>query len=349
MSNDKKVNDEDKMNILNDKENKNNKVIKNAIIYSIIGIICLGTGFAYGKSKGRELPATSKQYSSNKVFAKVGDTTITGNELNERMEPLFYLEGKTKLTDEEINVYEYSMLDYLTTREALYLEGKSKGTSVTEEEIKSEYENMMSSIIEQFKMSEEEYLNKFNMTKEELEKDAEKELIATKYMKEYTDVSEEEAKNYYDKNKDEFIETSSSHILIKTTDEEGNELSEEEKSKAKDKAEEILKKAKNGENFEELAKQYSQDSSASNGGNIGYFKKGELLESFETAVSSLKDNQIYDEVVESDYGYHIIKRNGEREASFDSSKKELINTLSYNKQNMLIDDVLAKYEVEIKE
>ncbi|MGL5694173.1 MAG: peptidylprolyl isomerase [Peptostreptococcaceae bacterium] len=331
-----------------DKKSNSNRV-KIIVICSLIGIICLGGGFAYGKSVGRELPATSKKYSSNKIFAKVGDISITGKELNERMEPLFYLEGKTKLTDEEINVYEYSMLDYLTTREALYLEGKEKGVTVTDDELEKEYESMISSIVDQFEMSEEDYLKKFNMTKEYLEKDVEKEVIAVKYLEKFTDVTEDEAKKYYDKNKDEFIETSASHILIKTTDDEGNELSEDEKTKAKEKAEEILKKAKKGDDFTSLAKEYSQDTSAPNGGEIGYFKKGELVESFENAVSSLKDNQIYDEVVESDYGYHIIKRNGEREASFDDEKENLITTLSSNKQNTLIDDLLAKYEVEIKE
>ena len=57
----------------------------------------------------------------------------------------------------------------------------------------------------EFNMTEEEYLSKFNLTKENLKKDMEKELIAVKYMGEKTDVTEEEAKNYYDKNKDEFL------------------------------------------------------------------------------------------------------------------------------------------------
>ncbi|MGL5328468.1 MAG: peptidylprolyl isomerase [Peptostreptococcaceae bacterium] len=327
----------------------NFKFKKNIVLSILLGIICLLIGFNYGKNVGRKLPATSKNYSSNKVFAKVGDVEITGKELGERMEPLFYLEGKTKLTSEEIKVYEYSMIDYLTTREALYLEGKEKGITVAKEELDKEYESMMSSIVEEFQMSEDDYLKQFNVTKEYLSKDVEKEIIAIKYMKEFTDVTEEEAKNYYNKNKDEFIETSASHILIKTSDDEGNELSDKDIEKAKKQAKDILKKAKDGEDFETLAKEYSQDTSALNGGTLGYSRKGELVDSFEEAVSSLKNNEIYDEVVESDYGYHIIKKNGEREASFDSVKDELITTLSYNKKNTLIDDVLAKYNVEIEE
>ena len=159
----------------------------------------------------------------------------------------------------------------------------------------------------------------------------------------------EEAKNYYDKNQDEFLEKRASHILIKTTDDDGNELSDEEKQKAKKKAEELLSRVKNGEDFATLAKEHSEDTSASDGGDIGYFKEGELVDSFEKAVESLDNGEVYPEVVESDYGYHIIKKTDEKQASFDDEKESLITQLSYNKQNSLIEDILSKYNVEIKE
>ena len=117
----------------------------------------------------------------------------------------------------------------------------------------------------------------------------------------------------------------------------------------KQKAEDILKRVKNGEDFASLAKEYSQDTSATNGGDIGYSKDGELVKSFEDALKSLKNGEVYPEVVESDYGYHIIKKTGEKQASFEDEKESLITKLSYNKQNTLIEDVLAKYEIEIKE
>ena len=322
---------------------------KNFVVFSLLGFIFAGIGFGFGKNIGRELPATAKNYSNTKVYATVGDISITGKQLQKKMDPLFYLQGKTKLTDEEIATYEYSMLDYMTTVEAMYMDAVENEVTVTDDEVNSEYETTMSSIEQDFSMDEEEYLKKFKLTKEELKEELKKELIAVKYMGEVTDVTEEEAKNYYDKNKDEFIEASASHILIKTTDDEGNELSDDEKAKAKEKAEKILAKAKSGEDFASLAKEYSEDTTASDGGDLGFFQKGELVESFENAVFSLKNNQIYDDVVESDYGYHIIKKTGEEQASFDDKKDSIIEQLSYNKQNILLDDVLSKYEVEIKE
>ena len=343
-----RIKSEDKSSIKKMKKFKLNNITK-IVAVALVGIICLGVGFSYGKSVGRELPATAKKYSANKVFATVGDVSITGKELQYRMDPLFYLQGKSKLTDEEISAYEYSMLDYMTTTEMLYLEAKSNNIEVTEDEIEEEYETTMSSITQSFGMTEDEYLKEFGLTKDYIKKDLEKELIAVKYMGEVTDVSEEEAKNYYDKNKDEFFEVRGSHILIKTTDDEGNELSDDEKAKRKEKAEEILKKAKAGEDFDTLAEEYSEDTSATNGGDLGFFKKGDMVESFENAVFSLDNNQIYDEIVETDYGYHIIKKTGEQYASFEDEKEDLISQLSYNKQNTLLDDLEAKYEIEIKE
>lgn len=342
------IKSENKISIKKIKQIKSNNIIK-IVAISLVGIMCLGVGFSYGKNVGRELPATAKKYRANKVFATIGDVSITGKQLQNRMEPLFYLQGKSKLTDEEISAYEYSMLDYMTTTEMLYLEAKSNDIEVSEDEIEEEYETTMSSITQSFGMTEDEYLKEFDLTEDYIKKDLEKELIAVKYMGKVTDVTEEEAKNYYDKNKDEFFEVRGSHILIKTTDDEGNELSDDEKAKRKEKAQKILKKAKAGEDFAALAEEYSEDTSSTNGGDLGFFKKGDMVESFENAIFSLEDNQIYDEIVETDYGYHIIKKTGEQYSSFEDEKEDLISQLSYNKQNTLLDDLEAKYEIEIKE
>lgn len=344
----------DSESIDNKKEKKrnikiNSSITKKIVVFTLVGTICAVVGFSYGKSVGRGLPATSKRYGANKVYATVGDVSIKGSQLQSMMDPYFYLQGNTKLSDEEIESYEYTMLDYMTTVEAMYQEAVANDISITDEEINSEYESMISSIEQQFGMSEDEYLKAFNLTEKSLKEEIEKELIAIKYMEETIEVTEEEAQNYYNKNKDEFLEVRASHILIKTTDDDGNELSDEEKEKAKETAEEVLAKVKAGENFATLAKEYSSDSSASDGGDLGFFKEGDMVEAFEEAAFSLENGQVYDEIVETDYGYHIIKKTDEQYASFDDEKDSLISQLSYNKQNTLIDDVLEKYEVEIKE
>lgn len=77
-------------------------------------------------------------------------------------------------------------------------------------------------------------------------------------------------------------------------------------SEAKAKAEEVLAKVKAGEDFASLAKQYSQDTTASAGGDLGFFSKGKMVPEFETAAFALKAGET-SEIVKTVYGYHIIK------------------------------------------
>ena len=331
-------------------ENKTKKIknIKPIIAGAVVGCLCLGLGFTYGKSVGRTLPATSRNYSTNKVVATVGDTKLTEEKLRQKMEPLFYINGKTKMTDEEIDAYEASFKDYMTTTEVLYLEGKAEGIKVEKEDIENEYSSLMSSLEQTYKMTEDDLINKCKIPKEDIEKELEKELIAVEYIGKAAEVTEKEAQSYYNKNKNEFLKVRASHILIQNTDEDGNPVSDEQKKKNKEKAEEILKQAKEGVDFAQLAKEYSQDTSSTNGGDLDFFGKGQMVEPFEKAAFSLKNGEIYPEIVETDYGYHIIKKTDEKYDDFDTIKEELVYTLGYEKQSNILDDLMEKYNVEVK-
>jgi protein-export membrane protein SecD len=87
---------------------------------------------------------------------------------------------------------------------------------------------------------------------------------------------------------------------------EDQQYNEQQKAKAED----LLKQIQNGADFSELAKQYSDDpGSKDKGGDLGFFKKGEMVPEFDKAVfdSGLQPGQVYPQVVQTQFGYHIIK------------------------------------------
>lgn len=145
-------------------------------------------------------------------------------------------------------------------------------------------------------------------------------------------ISEAELKEYYEKNLNEFQtqkEVSVRHILIRPAS--GAPDAKKAKEDAKKKAEEILALAKKGGNFAALAKKYSDDkASGSQGGSLGYFKQGEMVKPFEDAAFSMKKGEI-SSIVETEFGYHIIKVEDVKEARlipFKEAKNTIIKKLA---------------------
>ncbi|MBE7561258.1 peptidylprolyl isomerase [bacterium] len=87
-------------------------------------------------------------------------------------------------------------------------------------------------------------------------------------------------------------------------------------------AEAVLARVAAGEDFAALARQFSADTgSAAKGGDLGYFTKGQMVPEFEAAVFALKDGETARELVKSQYGYHIIRREGV--AGLDEMRPEI--------------------------
>ena len=97
-----------------------------------------------------------------------------------------------------------------------------------------------------------------------------------------------------------------SHILISTKPIDPNADPNQAKAQAKDKAEELLKKVKDGADFAALAKENSDCPSNAQGGDLGLFPRGQMVKPFEDAAFALKVGEISD-LVETQFGYHIIK------------------------------------------
>ena len=143
-------------------------------------------------------------------------------------------------------------------------------------------------------------------------------------------ISSEEVNKYYEAHKQEFDrpeEVRIREILISTEGKNPSELATLEK-----KAQEALQKAKAGERFDELAKKYSDGSTASDGGDLGFFPRGKMKQEIEEAAFRLRRGQISD-IIKTSYGYVIIKVEEKHEAGIqkvevvaDEIREQIINS-----------------------
>ena len=151
------------------------------------------------------------------------------------------------------------------------------------------------------------------------------------------DVNDAEVKAYYDGNVKEFEKPEmfkASHILIKFDDSDPNADPNTVKAVAKAKADEVLKKVNAGGDFAALAKENSACPSSQKGGDLGEFGKGQMVPAFEEATVALKDGEVSG-VVETRFGYHIIKKTGHTAAEvtkFEDAKVKIVEKLKQKKQ-----------------
>jgi len=119
-------------------------------------------------------------------------------------------------------------------------------------------------------------------------------------------VMDEDIKTYYENNIDSFWEkkqVKASHILFYLA----NDATVETEKAVREKAAMVLEKAKAGDDFAKLAKEYSEDTyTKDKGGDLGYFTEGDMVDAFEDASFSLRNGEISD-LVRTPFGYHIIK------------------------------------------
>ncbi len=189
--------------------------------------------------------------------------------------------------------------------------------NVSDEEIKAYYEKHK----DQFKSPEQVKVRYLELSVDDLMPEVE--------------VNEDELESYYEEQKSRFVtpeERHARHILIEFGD---------DKEKAKQKAEEVATKAKSGEDFTALAKEYSDDIGSKNeGGDLGFFGRGVMDENFEEAVFAMKPGDISGPV-ESQFGYHIIKLEEIRSSkgkSFAEVKSELDTEVRKQKAEKLYFD-----------
>ena len=153
-------------------------------------------------------------------------------------------------------------------------------------------------------------------------------------------ITDKEINDEYQKEKGEI---KASHILIAPEN-----SSDAAKKKAKSFAQELIKRIEKGESFEKLAKEYSKDSKEK-GGDLGFVNLDSLTKNFRESLNKLKINEMTKEPVETEYGYHIILKTGEKKkASLKELREKIIEKLVKNKIEKDYSVIQAKALIDLR-
>ncbi|MBA7509924.1 Foldase protein PrsA 3 [subsurface metagenome] len=267
--------------------------------------------------------------------------------------------------EEEIKTLEASIIDSLIVTKLLEKYAEENNITVSSEEV----DKQIKLIIDSYS-SEEDFkkgLKDMGIDRKFLENYFRSLMLGSKIFDVVTAdviVTGQEIKQYYDDNKKTLFvvpaRVKASHILaIFPWVEDNSEETEEGKEEALKKIKMVEDKLNNGGDFEDLARQYSDDSaSAASGGDLDYISKGQMIEEFEEALFSLDLGEV-SEIVETKYGFHIIKvfdRQEEYIQKFDEVE-ESINAYLLNLHKMekwedfifsLIEEVNIEYFKDVE-
>lgn len=250
-----------------------------------------------------------------------------------------------KITQEQLNKelnkqYGATVLNMMISNKVVDLEADKAKVKVTDKDVQAELDKMIKQYggQETFNM----LLAQNGMTEDLFKEQVEQNLKVTKILEPSIEITDDEIKTYFEDNKASFgtpEQVEASHILV-----------EDEKT-----AKEVKKKLDDGEDFAKLAKEYSTDTQTKDkGGELGYFTTGKMVEAFDKAAFSMKVDEISDPV-KTDFGYHIIKVTGKKEAkeaTLEDSKAKIKEALLaqkvQEKAGTWLNEATAKYKIDNK-
>jgi peptidyl-prolyl cis-trans isomerase SurA len=265
----------------------------------------------------------------DRIVAVVNQEIITLSEVEKLVGP-FQEEIQTKdrlERQERIHEVYRKVLEKLIEEKLIDQEVKRSGVKVTSKEIEGAVEEVKRrNAVTQEDL--ERFLAKDGLTLEAYKKEIEKRLQRMKLInwavKVQTKPGEKELRDFYQKNIDKYRSNESyrpSQILFLVP----KEATPVEIREIRKKCQKVLEKIKGGEDFGEMALLYSQDISAKDRGDLGYFKKGELLPDLEKEALRLQVGEISG-IIRTKFGFHVIKlldRKGGSPSPFEEVKEKV--------------------------
>lgn len=279
---------------------------------------------------------------AGKAVAKVNDENITEDELEKYVDyrkkeaelsgyiaPEMWgqvIEGSEFTYEQQLK---QSSLQDLINQRVLLQKADEEEIEVTNKELDKELEEFRNT--EEKEKNFNDYLDQLGISEEYFEEMYKQGMTINKLMDKLVKIDEKSVKEEYEANKESYDKIKASHILVET----------------KEEAEEVKNKIKEGEDFAELAKEYSTDPSAEqNAGDLGFFgKDANLVPEFKDAAFELKKGEVSGPV-KSEYGYHIIKVTDEKKG-LEANEEEIKENLKGEKFNERAQELIEEADTEI--
>jgi peptidyl-prolyl cis-trans isomerase C len=288
--------------------------------------LVIGLGCSGKKSRDELSKTFPDSLVADELLVTVNDYPIRGQDLR------IYsgLTGGSSTSAETVAEYNEDILEQFIRRILLWNEATARGVTETDSTVNALYLEFARSV-----GGEEAFvaqLSQVQIKKEEVLQSIKRDLVIRNFMVDYfspqVQINEADAEAYFNLNVAQFRtpdEVSARHILLQVGPND-NEVIRQEKS---NRIEQILAEAKQGGDFAALAGQYSEGPSKSQGGDLGYFRQGAMVQPFDSVAFSLKVGEISD-VVETRFGFHIIKLEDKRlgvQQSYEAIKDSLMYTM----------------------
>ncbi len=302
--------------------------------------------------------------------ATIGDGKISRQDVADELQPMANMmkkRGGRDITPEIFDLAVRQTVDDMINRAVLIDMAKAEGVPLLTPEDKK-VDDKLAEIKKQFN-SEDDY-KKILQEQGIGEKDLRKRIAVGLTIEDLIEkkikasIKDEDVEKFYRENQETMFKNpemvEASHILLKIEepakealdkmdDEQKKKAVDEAKAKALAKAKEILAKVKQGEDFSKLAKENSACPSGKEGGSLGKFPKGRMVKQFEDAAFALKPGEV-SEVVETQFGYHIIKTTAKDEAGtvpLEKVKDDIRKQLVGQKMQKELEENKEKAKIKI--
>jgi len=301
------------------------------VLILMVAFFVISFFYGFGKYKSNQ----SQNQNIGNYLAEVNGTTITYNQWLKTFQNAVSRYDNNTLSSMDqpaINSLKNNILKQMINSELLLQQATQDKIKITGDEINVEIDKVKENF-----SSPEEFTNVLktnNLTINQLKEDIKRNLMITHVLddaKSQVNITDDELKEYFNKNEESFFEPEkvhARHILVETEEEALN----------------IIRQLKEGiVDFAELAKEKSIGPSAENGGDLGFFTKGQMVKEFEDVAFALQPGEISD-AVKTQFGFHVIKceeKKDEHQPTFEESKEQINNFLKYQKENEIITKLIS--------